>query len=84
MAKGEITNHPKQNDTETGGGMIDQVIRFSNEIVMVFDEKGEQIPEFQGRYEEVRAGILAHAPKSAKFFHGIWNISANALPRKEW
>lgn len=64
--------------------MIDQVIRFSNDIVMVFDEKGEQIPESQGRYEEVRAGILAHAPKSAKFFHGIWNISANALPRKEW
>jgi hypothetical protein len=65
--------------------MISEVIRFQgNDIVLVFDEEGEQIPEFQGRYAEVRAKILAHAPKSARFFHGLWNVSGNAVPRKDW
>jgi len=48
-------------------------------MVMVFDEKGEQMPAYQGRYEEVRAKILAHAPKSAKFFH-----ERDTVARKEW
>jgi len=64
--------------------MINEVIRFSNDIVLVFDEKGEQLPEFQGRYEEVRARILAYAPKEAKFFHGDWPQVENPVPRKEW
>ena len=64
--------------------MINDVIKFQNGMVMVFDEKGEQMAEFQGRYEEVRAKILAHAPKNAKFFYGAWNVSGNAVPRKDW
>ena len=64
--------------------MISDVIKFQNGIVMVFDETGEQIPKYQGRYEQVKAEILAHAPKTAKFFHGVWNVSGNAVPRKEW
>jgi len=53
--------------------MINEVIRFQNGMVMCFDENREQIPEYQGRYEEVRAKILAHAPSSAKFFRGTWD-----------
>lgn len=64
--------------------MIQDVIRFQNDIVIVFDEKGEQIPEFQGRYEGVRVKILAHAPASSKFFHGEWKLSNNAVSRKDW
>lgn len=64
--------------------MISEAIRFQNGIVMVFDEKGEQMPEFQGRYEEVRAKILARAPKSTRFFHGVWNVCEHAVQRKEW
>jgi len=63
--------------------MISEVIRFQNNMVIVFDEKGEQMPEFQGCYEEVRAKILAYAPKCAKFFHGIWH-EINSVSRKEW
>lgn len=76
--------------TEHGAGdvrgieMIDHVIKFQNGMVLVFDEKGEQMPEFQGRYEEVRAKILAHTPRSAKFFHGVWNVCHHAVSRKEW
>lgn len=76
--------------------MINEVIRFQNGMVLVFDEKEEQMPEFQGRYEQVRVKILARAPKSAKFFHGTWAKSTpedwrakfvetlSPVLRKEW
>ena len=64
--------------------MIDHVIKFQNDMVMVFDENGEQMPAYQGRYEEVKDKILADAPRSAKFFHGVWNVSGNAVLREEW
>jgi hypothetical protein len=65
--------------------MINQVIRFQNDMVLVFDENGEQIPEFQGRYQDVRVKILARAPRSTKFFHGHWSPETWApVPRKEW
>ena len=72
--------------------MISEVIKFSDDMVLVFDEKGEQMPRFQGRYEAVRVKILARAPKEAKFFHGLWNplggqhvhFVKGEVPRKEW
>jgi len=67
--------------------MIDQVLCYGNienPLVMVFDKKGEQIPVYQGRYEDVKAKILAHAPKSAKFFRAVWMVSGGEIPRKEW
>lgn len=64
--------------------MINEVIKFGNDMVMVFDENGEQMPEYQGRYDEVRAKILARAPKEAKFFHGDWPRVANLVLRKQW
>jgi hypothetical protein len=36
-------------------------------MVMVFDEKGEQIPEYQGHYEEMKESILMDAPPTAVF-----------------
>jgi len=70
--------------------MISEVIRFSNDMVLVFDEKGEQMPRFQGRYKAVRAKILARAPKEAMFYHGTWNLLGGQnfvegeVSRKEW
>ncbi len=64
--------------------MINEVIRVQNGMVLVFDEKGDQIPELQGRYQDVRVKILARAPKSAKFFHSIWGLKEQKVSRKEW
>lgn len=64
--------------------MIHEVIRFSNDMVMVFDEKGEQLPMYQGRYEEVKAKILAHAPQSAEFYLGDWPRAGHSVARKDW
>lgn len=49
--------------------MINEVIRLRNGDVMVFDENGEEIPWYQGKYEQVRAAILRDAPAQARFFH---------------
>ena len=34
---------------------------FQNGMAMVFDQNGDQIPELQGRYHDVRAAIAARA-----------------------
>lgn len=62
--------------------MISEVIKLETGKVLVFDEKGEQIPEFQGSYQDVRVKILARAPRDAKFFHGDW--PGHPVPRKDW
>jgi hypothetical protein len=49
--------------------LIKTVIRIKNDMVMVFDEYGEQIPAYQGRYHEVREKILVDAPAGSVFSH---------------
>jgi hypothetical protein len=36
--------------------------RFQNGIVMAFDQNGEQMPEYQGRFEDVRDKITRDFP----------------------
>jgi len=70
--------------------MIREVIRFQDsDNVFVFDENGGQMPRYQGKYQAVRAKILARAPKKAKFYHGTWSdplgiFTKGEVPRKEW
>ncbi len=49
--------------------MIKTIVRLKNDMVMVFDAEGEQIPEYQGQYEEVKMSILKDAPPNAIFIH---------------
>ena len=49
--------------------MIRSVVRCVNNMVLAFDENGEQIPAYQGQYEEVREKILREAPLSAEFHY---------------
>jgi hypothetical protein len=49
--------------------LIKTVIRIRNDMVMVFDERGKQLPEYQGYYRVVRGKILADAPTGAVFNH---------------
>jgi hypothetical protein len=49
--------------------LIKTVIRIKNDMVMVFDEHGEQIPEYQGHYNDVKEKILANAPAGSVFNH---------------
>ena len=54
-------------------------------MVMVFDKNGEQIPEYQGRYREVRQSILRDAPAEAMFAHGVTDAGElQEVSREEW
>jgi hypothetical protein len=61
------------------------VIRLKNDMVMVFDEEGEQVPEFQGHYKDVRAQILANASGGTAFNHWF-DISPEpeVVPPEAW
>jgi hypothetical protein len=65
--------------------MIKSVIRCPNDMVLVFDQDEEQIPEYQGRYQEVRELILKDAPPDTVF--GYWfddEADITTIPREEW
>jgi hypothetical protein len=52
---------------------------------MVFDETGEQMSEYQGRYDDVREKILENASRWAKFYHWFGVSSQpEAVPAERW
>ena len=65
--------------------MIQIVIRLSNNIVMVFDEYGEQIPLYQGQYEDVKERILGEATPGTVFNHWFGlALDPVPVPVKSW
>jgi hypothetical protein len=65
--------------------MIKTVIKSQDDMVMVFDGKGEQVPEYQGRYEAVKESILKDAPSDAVFTHGFTAAAElRKVPREAW
>lgn len=65
--------------------MIKTAFRFQGNMVVVFDGKGEQIPRYQGRYEEVRESILKDAPPGAVFSHRVEHKNKfKVVSREEW
>jgi hypothetical protein len=70
---------------EGGSKMIKTVIRLKDDAVMVFDDQGEPMTAYQGRYDSVKAKIVQDAPVEAVFLH--W-FGSGAIPetvsREEW
>ncbi len=65
--------------------MIKTVIRCPENMVLVFDKRGEQIPEYQGQYEEVKEGILKDAPLDAVFGYLCdYEPELRKVPREKW
>ena len=65
--------------------MIKTAIRCPNNMVMVFDEKGEQIPEYQGQYEEVKGGILKDTSLDAVFgYLSNYEPELREVRKEEW
>jgi len=65
--------------------MIKTVIKSADGMVMVFDKRGEQIPKYQGRYEEVRESILRDALPETRFGYFPDNeLELRIVPREEW
>ena len=65
--------------------MIKTVIKSQNNMVIVFDRKGKQIPKYQGQYGEVKEGILKDAPIDTVFAHGFtYTGRLQKVPKEEW
>jgi len=65
--------------------MIKSVIRCPDDMVLAFDEDEEQIPRYQGRYEEVRSLILGDAPPEVVFGHWFdFESDITTVSREEW
>jgi hypothetical protein len=65
--------------------MIKSVIRCPNGMVLVFDDDDEQVPEYQGEYQEVRERILRDAPPGALFGHWFdLKTDVSTVLREEW
>jgi hypothetical protein len=65
--------------------MMKTVIRLRNNMVMVFDAAGEQIPEYQGQYEDVKKRILRDAPPGTVFNHWFgYSLEPRTVPAENW
>lgn len=65
--------------------MIRTVIRSADGMVMVFDKRGEQLPEYQGQYDKVKGRILMDAPPEARFgYFPNGELELKIVPREEW
>lgn len=61
-----------------------EVIYWSNGVVMVFDDQGQQMPEYQGKFSECKQKILDAARPDTQFQAGIWNHSLHPISRDEF
>jgi hypothetical protein len=65
--------------------MIKTIIRLKNDMVMVFDTEGEQVPEYQGQYKEVKMSILRDAPPDALFTRWLnYATEPETISREGW
>ena len=65
--------------------MLKTVIRCPNNMVVVFDERGEQIPKYQGQYEEVKGSILKDALSTTVFgYLSDFEPELREVPRENW
>lgn len=65
--------------------MIKTVIRLNNDLVMVFDENGEQLSEYQGKYKDVKYRILSNVSPDTKYIH--WfdaTADPQTVPLEKW
>ncbi len=64
--------------------MIKTVIRLMDNMVIVFDRRGQQIPKYQRKYEEVGEKILRDAPPDAVFTHALASGEFQIVSKEEW
>jgi hypothetical protein len=65
--------------------MIKKIIRLKNDMVLVFDEEGEQLPEYQGCYMVVKEKIIEDAPAGAIFNHWFgYSLKPDFVETKSW
>lgn len=54
--------------------MIKEIILWQNDMIMVFDDEGNQMPELQGHKDKVYDKLKKANTSKATFAVGIWGI----------
>jgi sRNA-binding protein len=49
--------------------MMKKVVRTNRNMVFVFDENGEEMPQYQGTYQDVRDRVMGDARVDTIFTH---------------
>ena len=62
---------------------IATVVRLENDMVMVFDENGEQVTGYQGTYEHVRDMLMHSTPTGAVFSYWYEDMAEPLEVRRE-
>ena len=63
--------------------MIKSVVRTDRGTVMVFDERGSQMSEYEGDYQKVRERILEDASPDTVFYHDDGR-QLHCVEREDW
>ena len=65
--------------------MIKTAIRCPSGMLIVFDERGRQVLEYQGQYDEVKEKILKEAPPDTLSGYFLdYDTELRVVPREEW
>ncbi|MFC1941679.1 hypothetical protein ACFLWU_00480 [Chloroflexota bacterium] len=65
--------------------MIRMVIRLRNNMAIVFDSEGEQVPEYQGLYGDVKDRILSDTSSGTVFYHWFGHsLVPEVVTRNKW
>ena len=65
--------------------VIKVAIRFQDNTVVVFDRNGEQPPQYQGQYDDVKDRIKSDAPPEVVFAYGFeGSAELKKIPKEEW
>ncbi len=59
---------------------IKAVYVWQNGQVMVFDQWGKQMPDYQGPFEEVRDSIVRDADEYTEYYGGSWKKEIHRVP----
>lgn len=66
-------------------GEISKTYLFANGMVMTFDERGEQMSEYQGCADEVADRICRDAGSDVEFHHAHWREGwDNVMSKEAW
>ncbi len=57
---------------------------WQNGMVRAFDSKGQPIPEYEGKYEDVKPVILRDAPSNTIFHKAGFRKPRTIVPREDW
>lgn len=61
---------------------IKKVIHWSNNMVMVYDKNGEQMPKYQGSYLKVREKILKNCDENTIFSRADWGTGEKIISKE--